>query len=131
MKKFRVKVGEKIFEVEVEEIKPEAPAMMPSTTAVSKVTTVGREVSPPTPPTEAPPHAKEGEVGMVRAPIPGTIVSIKCAEGDYVKKGDPLLVLESMKMENVIYSPASGKVKRIAVSEGASVKYGDLLVEIE
>jgi len=51
----------------------------------------------------------------VRAPMPGLILDVKVKEGDKVKSGDPLVVLEAMKMENIIKAPGSGEVKSIAV----------------
>lgn len=113
-----------MFEVEVEEIGREAAPLPPAP---------AREAAP-IPPSSAPKPAEtrpEAAPGEIRAPLPGNVVSIKCREGDRVNAGDPLLVLESMKMENVIYAPKSGVVKRVAVSEGEPVQFGELLVEIE
>ena len=127
VRKFRVKIGDKVFEVEVEEVgieKQSIPIEVPAPPPPP------REVTPPRPTAEVKaPIAKVQ--GLVQAPIPGTIISIKCREGDLVKTGDPLLVLESMKMENVIYSPKAGRIKKIYVSENVSVNFGDPLVEIE
>ena len=68
--------------------------------------------------------------GLVKAPIPGLVVRLCVDEGDEVEVGEPLLVLEAMKMENEILAPRSGKVTELNVAEGDSVKLGDLLVEI-
>ncbi|HRX01584.1 MAG: biotin/lipoyl-binding protein [Anaerolineae bacterium] len=68
--------------------------------------------------------------GRVKAPIPGLVVRLCVELGDEVAVGEPLLVLEAMKMENEILAPRSGKVTELNVSEGTSVKLGDLLVEI-
>lgn len=65
------------------------------------------------------------------SPLPGTIVSIKAKEGDTIKIGDSVLVLEAMKMENDIQSEFSGKIKKINISVGNSVLQGDVLIEIE
>jgi biotin carboxyl carrier protein len=127
VRKFRIKVGDKLFEVEVEEVGVEKPSILIEVPAPPPPP---REVTPPRPTAEV--KAPTTKVpGLVQAPIPGTIISIKCGEGDLVKAGDPLLVLESMKMENVIYSPKAGRVKKIYVSENVSVNFGDPLVEIE
>ncbi len=67
----------------------------------------------------------------VEAPMPGMIVRLDCSPGDYVKKGDPLLVMEAMKMENDIKSPMAGKLKTVKVSSGQSVDKGQVLVEFE
>lgn len=67
----------------------------------------------------------------VIAPIMGTIVSVKAKAGARVKKGDVLLILEAMKMENEIYAPKSGVVKEVHASEGKAVKQGEVLMVIE
>lgn len=68
------------------------------------------------------------KLDSLKAPMPGLIHSLKVAEGDTVKKGDPLLILEAMKMENVIKSPGDGTVTRIHVQEKASVEKGAMLM---
>ena len=60
--------------------------------------------------------------------MPGTILDVKVAQGQAVKKGDVLLILEAMKMENEILAPQDGTVAQVAVSKGASVNSGDALV---
>ncbi|MCS7126222.1 MAG: biotin/lipoyl-binding protein [Aigarchaeota archaeon] len=130
-RRFRVTVGGKVFEVEVEEVGVEEVVTMPPPTPIPTTPTHREERrAAPTPIQEAKVETVKAR-GIVRAPIPGTIVSIKCKEGDSVKAGDPILVLESMKMENMIYSPISGRVKRIYVQEGVSVNAEDMLIEIE
>ena len=62
--------------------------------------------------------------------MPGTIVSVNVAAGDTVKKGDVLLVLEAMKMENDICAPADGKVVAVSVDKGQSVATDEVLVTI-
>jgi len=66
----------------------------------------------------------------VLAPIPGVVISIKVKEGDFVKIGDTVVILEAMKMESEITADKSGEIKKIAVKEGDSVQEGELLVEI-
>ena len=66
----------------------------------------------------------------VKSPLPGVVLELKCAVGDTVKKGDVLLILEAMKMENVIEATANGKVESIKVDKGDSVLEGDTLVVI-
>lgn len=67
----------------------------------------------------------------ITSPLPGVILEIKCKEGDTVKKGQTLMILEAMKMENNILANASGKVSEILVSKGDSVLEGANLVVIE
>jgi len=66
----------------------------------------------------------------VNAPLPGTITAVKVSNGQAVKKGDVLVVMEAMKMANDIVAEADGTVKNVLVQQGASVNVGDALVEI-
>ena len=63
--------------------------------------------------------------------MPGTIVSVAVSAGASVKKGDVLVVLEAMKMENEIMAPRDAKVAQVVASKGASVNSGDVLVVLE
>ena len=68
---------------------------------------------------------------MLEAPISGMVVDIRVKEGEDVKKGQELLILEAMKMENVICSERDGKIRRIAIKPSEAVAYGQLLLEFE
>ena len=70
-------------------------------------------------------------ISQIEAPMPGLILDIQVKQGDSVSEGDPLLVLEAMKMENVILSPREGVIKKVAVSKGMAVDKKHLLVEFE
>ena len=72
-----------------------------------------------------------GEEKRVLSPMPAKIVKVNCKKGDGVKKGDVLLVIEAMKMENEIVSPAEGIVKEVRTTEGVTVSQGDVLVVFE
>ncbi|WP_457591522.1 biotin/lipoyl-containing protein [Geoglobus sp.] len=74
--------------------------------------------------------AQKATGGEVRAEMSGSIVRILVKEGDAVRKGQPLLILEAMKMENEIVSPFDGTVESIEVGEGDKVQAGDVLVRI-
>ena len=67
---------------------------------------------------------------VVSAPMPGKILSVKTEVGKDVKKGDVLMVLEAMKMENEIVAPEDGKVASVDVTVGAQVESGDTLVTL-
>ena len=69
--------------------------------------------------------------GLVKSVMPGIVISLLAVEGDAVEEGQPLLVLEAMKMQNEIAAPTAGVVKRIFVNEGEAVSAGAKLVEIE
>jgi len=67
----------------------------------------------------------------VRAPMPGMVIQILVKEGQEVIKDEPLLILEAMKMENVIKSPAPGVIKRVGATQGIAVEKNMVLVEFE
>ena len=67
---------------------------------------------------------------VVKSPMPGLIISVPVQEGQEVEKGDRIVILESMKMENELHSPRSGIVKHVYVVEGDSVEKGQLLATI-
>ena len=69
-----------------------------------------------------------GKINEVRAPMPGLVLDIRVNIGDSVKKGDALLVLEAMKMENNLKSPGEGTIKRIHVEKGVAVEKNQVLV---
>lgn len=71
------------------------------------------------------------DIDTIHAPMPGLVLDIMIKVGDEVSENDPLLILEAMKMENVISSPRNGKIKSINVSKEASVNKNDLLIEFE
>ncbi len=77
----------------------------------------------------AKPTERKG-AGVVKAPLPGTIIELKVKVGDAVKIGDTILIMEAMKMENNIKADKSGKITAISVNNGDSVLEGDTLVEI-
>lgn len=71
----------------------------------------------------------EAVIGELEAPMPGTILEIKVKEGQEVKKGEPLLILEAMKMENIIKAPADAVVSGIFVTEGQNVNKGERIIK--
>ena len=73
-------------------------------------------------------NQKESEL---KAPMPGKVLDIMVTAGGSVVKGDGVLVLEAMKMENVIKSPADGVIKRIAVVKNQAVEKNEVLIEFE
>lgn len=73
----------------------------------------------------------DGKAEDTKAPMPGLVIGVNVSPGDEVKKGDALLVLEAMKMENVIKASADGMVKSIEVAEGAAVEKNQVLVSFE
>ncbi|MBQ9472287.1 MAG: biotin/lipoyl-binding protein [Ruminococcus sp.] len=121
MKNLRITVNGTVYDVQVEELGSDAaPAPAAAPAAVASATPVKAAAQRKT--------AAAGE--KVAAPMPGTIVSVNVSEGQSVKKGDVLVVLEAMKMENEIKAPRDGSISSVAVSKGASVDTGATLVTI-
>ncbi|MBU6343260.1 MAG: acetyl-CoA carboxylase biotin carboxyl carrier protein subunit [Bacteroidetes bacterium] len=71
------------------------------------------------------------KINAVKAPMPGMVLDVLVQEAQEIHKGDPLLILEAMKMENVLKAAGDGKVKAIKVSKGAAVDKNQLLIEME
>ncbi|HBN82629.1 MAG TPA: acetyl-CoA carboxylase biotin carboxyl carrier protein subunit [Clostridiales bacterium] len=119
---YTVRINNKEYEVEVERGK----ANLLKTTEVSAPAPVA------TPQTVAPvqqvaPAPKDG-ANTIKAPMPGIILDIKAAPGTSVKRGDVVLILEAMKMENEITAPVDGVVSQVLVTKGSSVATGDSLI---
>ena len=105
MKQLKVTVNGKVSDVCVEEVGEVASA-----------------------PAAAPAPAANVAGEQITAPMPGTVLSVKVSNGQAVKKGDVLVVLEAMKMENEIYAPCDGTVASVSVSNGEAVESGKVLV---
>ena len=75
-------------------------------------------------------HAEE-VISNIQAPMPGLVLSVDVAVGDAIEKGQAVLVLEAMKMENVIKSPGAGIIKSLAVKPGDAVEKNQVLLELE
>lgn len=128
MRMFKVVVDRKEYEVAVEEIKgPAGSAPTPAATA-PKPAAKPQAAAPASPKPSPKPSGGDSGEGAVVAQMPGTIVDIDVNVGDKVTKGQKLLVLEAMKMENEIVAPHDGTVSEISVAAGALVNAGDVLV---
>ena len=122
MKKFNIKVNGISYEVEIEEVKDGAPQAAAPKIAAPKVAAPKVEA-----PKAAPAKSKEAVAAgagehSIDAPMPGKIVKVVVEEGQSVKAGEVLLVLEAMKMQNEITADADGTVKAVNVEAGQNVK---------
>lgn len=124
--KVHVEVNGTPYDVELDKVpsasvtsisKPKAPAAAPRTESGEKVITR--------------PAAASGGGSAVKSPLPGTIMSFNVKEGDSVKAGDTVCVLEAMKMENDIHTSVGGTVKKILVSVGDAILEGTDIMIIE
>ena len=107
MKKYKVNVNGTVYEVTVEAMDGAAPAAAAPAAA---------------------PAPAGGE--KVSAPMPGTILDVRVSNGQTVKKGDILFILEAMKMENEIMAPCGGTIASVSATKGAAVDSGALLCVI-
>ncbi len=122
--KTKVTVNGKVYEVETEAAA--APAGKPA--AKPAAAPAPKPAAPAAPKAEAKPAAAPAAGVQVKSPLPGSVIKVLVSEGQAVKKGDTLLTLESMKMENAIMAEADGTVKQIAVTPGQNVMQDDLLI---
>ncbi len=97
----------------------------------TKTPVLVRTPVPPPKPEEMGIARKETQGTLVRAPLPGTIARVLVNPGDTVKKGDILLKIEAMKMENDIHAEKAGKVLTVRVKTGDAVLQNDVLIELE
>jgi len=132
--KFKVSFEGENYEVEARDLgipmgTLQAPAQVASVPSVSApLPSAPASAAPVEVPSAPTPSVSGGSV--VTAPMPGKILRVLVREGDQVKVGQGLLVLEAMKMENEIPSPRDGVVKRILVKEGDTVDTGQALMEL-
>ncbi|MCC3144344.1 biotin/lipoyl-binding protein [Halanaerobium sp. Z-7514] len=144
MKKFRVEVDGEEFIVNIEEIADESGTTVSSAAEKSgqPASTKSKTVSKSTGSTKSKnkkrkeskeelPLDRIASNGDIIAPMPGSILEVDVTKGDSVEKGDLLMVLEAMKMENEITSPKAGTVKEVHVRAGDSVDAEDLLLVLE
>lgn len=121
MKNYTITVNGNVYDVTVEE-------GTGSTSGAAKAATP-KAAAPKAAPKAAAPAGAQGAV-KVNAPMPGKILKVNVNAGTAVKKGDVLLVLEAMKMENEIKAPKDGTITSVNVNKGDAVESGTLLVTI-
>ena len=128
-----VKVDGEVFEVELEKEDrgATAPAVAPKP-AVQSPKPAPRKIEPLPRQVEGPSVAPATDAGKsITAPMPGTVLAVKVKEGDQIKRGQEVCILESMKMELNIMSTGDGVVKKVCVAVGQNVVHGTVLIELE
>ena len=133
MRTFKVTVNGNQYDVTVEELGAPAATPVALQPAPAPVPVQAPAAQPqPQPAPAAQPAAKAAPAGGVQitAPMPGMVVDFKVAEGATVKKGEAILILEAMKMENDIASTADGVISFVT-TKGANVNTGDLLAVVK
>ena len=120
MKNYRITVNGVAYDVAVEEMGEGAVTSTPTPAAPK-----------PAAPKAAPAAAAGAGAIKINSPMPGNILSVKASAGQAVKKGDVLMILEAMKMENEICAPQDGTIASVQAAAGDSVESGDVLVTMD
>lgn len=123
MKNYRITVNGTSYDVTVEELAGGAAAPVAAAPAPVAVS------APAAAPAPAAPAGGAGSI-KVSSPMPGKILAVKANVGDSVKKGQVILILEAMKMENEVVAPEDGTVASVDVAVGAMVEAGDTLASL-
>ena len=143
MKEYKYKINGNIYKVAIGDIEdniahvevngtPYKVEMEKAPKAVMKPVVRPASTSPaPAPTTVVKPAATSTGKSGVKSPLPGVILDIKVNVGDTVKKGQTIIILEAMKMENEIMAPGAGTVDTVQVTKGASVNAGDILLSLK
>lgn len=127
--KYKVRLNKKIYEVEVEkgeailldEYEAVAPTAAPATpVAVNTAAPVAAQA----------PVGTAASASAVKSPLPGTVLDVKVSVGQTVKKGDVVMLIEAMKMENEINASKDGKIANVYVAKGAKVEQGSPLFDL-
>ena len=125
--KYVVTINGKQYDVEVEKV---SGGYKPMSMGAKAAPAAPAPAAPAPAPAPAAPKAAPVSAGdnTVTSPMPGTILGVKVKEGDAVKAGQLVIILEAMKMENPIVAPKDGTILEIKVSKGSTVNTGDTLV---
>ncbi len=120
-KTYKIKVNGKAYKVEVESVEEVASASAPAPVETKK------EEQPKV----AMPASAAAGANDVLSPIQGSVIKVLVKVGDKVKKGQPLFIIEAMKLENEVPSPAEGEIAEILVSKGQAVASKEILCRIK
>lgn len=140
--KYKVKLNDRVYEVEVEKGNAviineyeaiDAPKAAPAPVAAAPVApqpapAAAAPVAPQPAPAAA--AAPASSVTAVKSPLPGAIMDVKISAGQAVKKGDVVMTIEAMKMENEINAPKDGTITAVHVSKGSKVEQGTPLYDL-
>ena len=144
MRRYRLKVGEREFAIDVQELAADrytvavggesyevtlADDENPSETNVS-IAPRAAPLAAATPAAQKP-VATSGGKGALTAPMPGVILEVKVKPGDTVERGQPVAVLDAMKMHNVVASPRAGVIAEVLVAAGQTVDHGETILKYQ
>ena len=127
--KYKVRLNKKIYEVEVEKgeaiLLDEYEAVAPTAAPATPVA-----VNTAAPAAAQAPVGTAASASAVKSPLPGTVLDVKVSVGQTVKKGDVVMLIEAMKMENEINASKDGKITNVYVAKGAKVEQGSPLFDL-
>ncbi len=126
--KLRITLNDKTFEVDVEVAEADTAALPPAYPIGSAVLSGSVAGAPPAPVTN---DAAVDEAKVCRSPVSGIVVRLIAQPGQHLQVGDPLMVLEAMKMETNITAPIAGRIAALRVAQGDNVQSGQIVVEFE
>ena len=129
MKNYTITVNGTVYDVSVEEGSG-AAASVPATAPAPAAAPAPAPAAAPSPAAAPTAGGSAGSV-QVTSPMPGKILAVKASVGADVKKGDVILLLEAMKMENEVVAPQDGKIASINVNSGDMVESGDVLATMD
>lgn len=126
--KLRITLNDRTFEVDVEVAEADTAALPPAYPIGSAVLAGSVASAPPAPVAT---DAAVDEAKVCRSPVSGIVVRLIAQPGQHLQVGDPLMVLEAMKMETNITAPIAGRVAALSVAQGDNVQSGQVVVEFE
>ena len=132
MKTYNITINGVTYAVEVEEVGgvASAPVAAPAPAAAPAAHAAPKAAPAPAAAPAAPKAAGKAGSVTIKAPMPGNIIKVNVKPGDAIKKGDVLVVLEAMKMENDVCAPEDGTVASVEVAKGATVETDAVLVTL-
>lgn len=136
MKRYRITVNGKVFDVDVEEagsptVSGTSRAAVAAPAPVARIVTAPAAAPVPASRAAAKPAAPAAGGNVMKSPLPGKVLKVMATPGSSWKKGDTLLIIEAMKMENEILAPRDCVVEEVAVAANQTVKTGDLLLKLK
>ena len=126
--KLRITLNDKTFEVDVEVAEADTAALPPAYPIGSAVLSGSVASAPPAPVAS---EAAADEAKVCRSPVSGIVVRLIAQPGQNLQVGDPLMVLEAMKMETNITAPIAGRIAALRAAQGDNVQSGQVVVEFE
>ncbi|MCX6063593.1 MAG: acetyl-CoA carboxylase biotin carboxyl carrier protein subunit [Caldiserica bacterium] len=134
MKRYKITVNGKTFDVDVEEVGAQKSGYAAVAAPAAPVPVPAPRPAPAPVPGASPAASRSaapaGGVTVMKSPLPGKILKVMATPGSSWKKGDTLLIIEAMKMENEILAPRDCTVEEVAVESNQTVKTGDLLLRL-